>query len=166
MKKLSVLFTAVAMFMAVGVAKAQKIAVLDVAAVLNAMPEKKKADTQLEAYSKTKQDEIKKQSESAQTLFKKYQEEAPKKTAEENKTRETELQTLSEKIQKLSQTAQEDFLKKRDEAYAPIEKKFNEAVSKAAKTNGWDFVIDALSQDFIFKNGPDAPAAVKKELGM
>ena len=166
MKKLSVLFTAVAMFMAVGVAKAQKIAVLDVAAVLNAMPEKKKADTQLETYSKAKQDEIKKQSDAAQALFKKYQEEAPKKTADENKTRETELQTLSDKIQKLTQTAQEDFLKKRDEAYAPIEKKFNEAVSKAAKTNGWDYVIDALSQDFIFKNGPDATSAVKKELGL
>lgn len=166
MKKLSVLFTAVAMFMAVGFAKAQKIAVLDVAAVLNAMPEKKKADAQLEAYSKTKQEEIKKQNESAQALFKKYQEEAPKKTEAENKARETELQQLSEKIQKMTQTAQEDFFKKRDEAYAPIEKKFNEAVTKAAKANGWEFVIDALSQDFIYKNGPDATPAVKKELGL
>lgn len=47
MKKLSVLFAAVMMVMSVGVAKAQKIASLDVAAVLNLMPEKKKADDQL-----------------------------------------------------------------------------------------------------------------------
>lgn len=44
MKKLSVLFAAVMMVVSVGMAKAQKIATLDVMGVLNAMPEKKKAD--------------------------------------------------------------------------------------------------------------------------
>ena len=44
MKKLSVLFAAVMMFMSFGVAKAQKIATVDVAAILNMMPEKIKAD--------------------------------------------------------------------------------------------------------------------------
>lgn len=42
MKKLSVLFAAVMMFMSVGVAKAQKVASLNVAEVLSLMPEKKK----------------------------------------------------------------------------------------------------------------------------
>lgn len=42
MKKLSVLFAAVMMVVSVGMAKAQKIATLDVLGVLNAMPERKK----------------------------------------------------------------------------------------------------------------------------
>ncbi len=42
MKKLSVLFAAVMMVVSVGMAKAQKMATLDVLGVLNAMPEKKK----------------------------------------------------------------------------------------------------------------------------
>ena len=55
MKKLSVLFAAVMMVVSVGMAKAQKIATLDVIGVLNAMPEKKKADTDLKAFLDTKQ---------------------------------------------------------------------------------------------------------------
>ncbi len=60
MKKLSVLFAAVMMVVSVGMAKAQKIATLDVLGVLNAMPEKKKADADLKTFLDTKQAEIKK----------------------------------------------------------------------------------------------------------
>ena len=44
----------------VGVAKAQKIATVDVAAILNMMPEKIKADEQLKAFSTAKQTELEK----------------------------------------------------------------------------------------------------------
>ncbi len=49
MKKLSVLFAAVMMFMSFGVAKAQKIATVDVAAIVNMMPEKIKADATIKS---------------------------------------------------------------------------------------------------------------------
>ena len=49
MKKISVFFTAVLLFLAVGVAKAQKFATMDVAAVLSAMPDKKKVDENFES---------------------------------------------------------------------------------------------------------------------
>lgn len=166
MKKLSVLFAAVMMFLAVGVAKAQKIATMDVAAVLNAMPEKKKADDQLKAFTDGKQAEIKKQADAAQALLKKYSEDAPKQTEAVNKQREAELQKLQENLQQMSNAAQKDFLTKQDAAYLPIEKKFNEAVGRAAKANGWDYVMDSNSSAFVFKGGPDATAAVKKELGL
>ena len=55
MKKISILFAAVVMFMSFGVAKAQKIATVDVDAILNIMPEKIKADEQLKAFSTAKQ---------------------------------------------------------------------------------------------------------------
>ena len=166
MKKLSVLFAAVMMFFAVGVAKAQKIASLDVASVLNAMPEKKKTDEQLQALSASKQTEIKKQADAAQALFVKYQGESAKQTPEVNKQREAELQKLQENLQSLSQTAQKDLADKTDAAYAPIEKKFNDALAKAAKANGWDFVFDSNNPALIYKGGADATAAVKKELGL
>ena len=164
MKKLSVLFAAVIMFASIGL-QAQKVATLDVAAVLNAMPEKKKADQQLEAFSTAKAAEIKKQGESAQALYDKYTKEAAAQTADVNKTREGEMQKLSENLEKMRNDAQKEFLQKQDVAYTPIEAKFNTAVSKAAKANGWDFVMDANSPAFVFKGGPDATAAVKKELG-
>ncbi len=48
------------MVVSVGMAKAQKMATLDVLGVLNAMPEKKKADADLKTFYDTKQAEIKK----------------------------------------------------------------------------------------------------------
>lgn len=166
MKKLSVLFAAIMLFTAVGFANAQKIASLDVATVLNAMPEKKAADQQLQTFSNTKQAEIKKQADAADAKLKQYSEEAPKKSADENKAREAELQKLNEQIQQMAQAAQKDFAAKQDTAYAPVEKKFNDAVSKVAKANGWDFILDSTNPALIYKAGPDATDAVKKELGL
>ncbi len=166
MKKLSVLFAAVMMFLAVGVAKAQKVASLDVAAVLNLMPEKKKADDQLMALSNAKRAEIEKQMQSAQALLKKYSEEAPKQTQQVNEQRNAELQKLQQNIEQMQVAAQKDIAEKTDAAFLPIEKKFNDAVTRASKANGWDFVFDANSSGLIYKGGPDATAAVKKELGL
>ncbi|SFI43861.1 OmpH family outer membrane protein [Halpernia frigidisoli] len=165
MKKLSVLFAAVVMLLSVGV-KAQKVASLDVATILNMMPEKKKADDQLEAYSKAKQAEIQKAGESTQAIFQKYQEEAPKQTAEVNKTREAELQKMQADLQAKSAAAQKDVADKTNTTFAPIEAKFNAAVEKVAKANGWDFIFDANNPSLIYKTGPDATSLVRKELGL
>lgn len=166
MKKLSVLFAAVMMFAAVGVANAQKIATLDVAGILNLMPEKKKADEQLLALSNAKRAEIEKQMKSAQELYAKYAEEAPKQTQQVNEQRNAELQKLQQNIAQMEQAAQKDLGEKTDAAYAPIEKKFNDAVSKVATANGWELIFDANNAGLIYKNGADATPAVKKELGL
>lgn len=166
MKKLSVLFAGAILFMSAGVMKAQKIAVLDVATVLGAMPEKKKADDQLAAFSKAKEAELKKEGDIFQADVQKYQTEGAKMSEADRTKKEAELEKTQTALRKKATDAQEEFLKKRDAAYAPIEKKFNDAVSKVATANGWDFIIDKLSQDFIYKNGPDATPAVKKELNL
>ena len=165
MKKLSVLFAAIIMFASIGL-NAQKIATLDVAAVLNAMPEKKKADTQLDAFSNAKAAEIKKQGESAQALYEKYSKEAATQTPEVNKTRQEELEKISDNLDKLKADAQKELFAKQDAAFAPIEAKFNAAVKKVATANGWEYIMDSNSTDFEYKAGPDATAAVKKELGL
>ena len=132
MKKLSVLFTAVLLFVAASTVSAQKVAALDVNAILNLMPEKKKADEKLEALSKTKGAEIEKLRNEAEALYKKYAEDAPKQTAQVNETRSAELQKMQEKVQQLMQAAQKDVAEKTDAEYAPIEKKFQDAVDRAA----------------------------------
>nr|WP_315027235.1 OmpH family outer membrane protein [uncultured Chryseobacterium sp.] len=166
MKKLSVLFAAVMMVVSVGMAKAQKIATLDVMGVLNAMPEKKKADADLKTFLDTKQAEIKKKADAGQAKLKQYSEEAPKKTADENKAREGELQKIQEEIAQMQDKAQKDLQAKQDVAFGPIEKKLNDAVEKVAKANGYEYVMDANSAAFLYKAGADATAAVKKELGI
>ena len=144
MKKSGLLFAFAMFLMSFGTVSAQKLATLDVAEILNLMPEKKKADQQLEAFSKTKQAE----------------------TPKVNQEREQELQKLQQNIQQMTQVAQQDLAKRQNEAYAPIEKKVNDAVAKVAKANGWDFVFDTNTVGLIYRGGADATAAVKKELGL
>ncbi|CAA7390733.1 OmpH family outer membrane protein [Chryseobacterium fistulae] len=166
MKKLSVLFAAVMMIVSVGTAKAQKIATLDVMGVLDAMPEKKKADADLKTFLDAKQAEIKKKADAGQAKLKQYTDEAPKKTADENKAREAELSKLNEEINQMQDKAQKDFVAKRDTAYEPIEKKLNEIVTKVAKDKGYDYIMDANSSAFIYRAGIDATPDVKKALGL
>lgn len=165
MKKLSVLFAAVMMFVTVGVAKAQKVASMDYEAVLAAMPETKKMTTELEAFSKTKGDELNKQGEAFQKEVQQYQQvDGPKMTEAQRNAKEAELQKKQQSFQAIQQTAQNDLAQKRDAAVKPIVEKLNKAVEKVAKANGYEFIIDAGA--LIYKGGPDATAAVKKELGL
>ncbi|SHM86983.1 periplasmic chaperone for outer membrane proteins Skp [Chryseobacterium carnipullorum] len=166
MKKLSVLFAAVIMVVSVSMAKAQKLATVDLMGVLNAMPEKKKADTDIKAFLDAKQAEIKKKADAGQAKLKQYSEEAPKKTADENKAREAELQKIQEEIAQMQDKAQKDLQAKQDVAFGPIEKKLNDAIEKVAKTSGYEFIMDANSAALVYKSGADATAAVKKELGI
>lgn len=166
MKKLSVLFAAVMMVMTVGVAKAQKIATMDVGNILNLMPEKQKADQQLLTLRNSKAAEIDKQVQAAQATFTKYNEEAPKQTQAVNEQRNQELAKMQDNITKMQEAAQKDLAEKTDVAYAPVEKKFNDAVTKVAKANGYDLVLDSNNPGIVFKALPDVTPQVKKELGL
>ncbi|WP_226063359.1 OmpH family outer membrane protein [Kaistella polysaccharea] len=164
MKKLSVLFAAVMMFLAVGVAKAQKVAMMDYESVLATMPETKKMTTELDAFSKSKGDELNKQAESFQKEVQQYQADAAKLTEAQRTAKEADLQKKQQNLQQLQATAQNDLAQRRDTAVKPIIDKLNKAVEKVAKANGYDFIIDASA--LIYKGGPDATPAVKKELGL
>lgn len=164
MKKLSVLFAAVMMFVTVGTVSAQKVASMDYEAVLSAMPETKKMTTDLDTFSKTKGDELNKQAEAFQKEVQQYQAEGAKLTEAQRNAKEAELQKKQQNLQQLQQTAQKDLATKRDTAVKPIIEKLNNAVEKVAKANGFDFIIDSTA--LIYKAGPDATALVKKELGL
>ncbi|ADQ82220.1 OmpH/Skp family outer membrane protein [Riemerella anatipestifer] len=166
MKKLSVLFAAVMMFVSMGTAKAQKVATVDVEAILSMMPEKKKADEQLLSVFKAKQAEIQKQAQAWQEEVAAYQKAAATMTEAQRTAKEGELQKKQQNIQQMSEAAQKDYTEKQQAAYAPIDKKFMEATEKAAKANGWDFIFDSNTMGLIYKGGADATAAVKKELGL
>ncbi len=164
MKKLSVLFAAVMMFVTVGMVNAQKVASMDYEAVLSAMPETKKMTTDLDTFSKTKGDELNKQAEAFQKEVQQYQADGAKLTEAQRNAKEAELQKKQQNLQQLQQTAQKDLATRRDTAVKPIIEKLNNAVEKVAKANGFDFIVDSTA--LIYKAGPDATALVKKELGL
>lgn len=164
MKRLNVLFVAVVMFVAAGVVKAQKFAALDYQEILTVMPETKKVSEDLDAFAKGKDSELKKMDEAFKAEVKKYQEGAAKLTEAQRHAKETELQKTQQNLQQFALTAQQDLQKRREVLLKPVIDKLNSAIEKAAKANGWDYVVDASA--FLYKSGPDASAAVKKELGI
>lgn len=165
MKKLSVLFAAVMMLVTAGAINAQKVASMDYEAVLAAMPETKKMTADLDTFSKTKGDELNKQAEAFQKEVQQYQQvDGPKMTEAQRTAKESELQKKQENLRQLQQTAQNDLATKRDGAVKPIIEKLNNAVTKVAKANNFEFVID--STVLIYKGGADATPLVKKELGL
>lgn len=166
MKKTGLLFAFAMLLMSFGTMNAQKTATLNVAEILNAMPEKKKADEQLEAFAKTKGADLEKQEKALQAEIEAYQKEAGKLTEAQRGAKEQELQKKVQNFQQLQQVAQQDLAKRQADAYAPIEKKINDTVEKIAKANGWDFIFDSNTVGLIYRGGADATAAVKKELGI
>ncbi|SKB83373.1 outer membrane protein [Soonwooa buanensis] len=164
MKKLSVLFAAVMMFVAVGVAKAQKMASLDVASVLSVMPEKIKLDQQMKTLSDTKKAELEKKRTAAQQTFEKYQKEASTQTQQINEQRSAEMEKLQSNLQQEAMAGEKDIRDKYDAGLAPIEAKIKDAISKVAKAKGYDFIVDDTV--FVYKGGPDATQDVKTQLGI
>ena len=166
MKHLKVLLSAMVVLVASITANAQKIATIDLNAVLSLMPEKKAADEKLEVFAKGKQAELQKQGEALQKEVAAYQQSAPKLTEAQRKAKEEELVKKQQNLQAFEQAAQKDLLERQNAEYAPIEKKFQDAINKAAVKNGWEFVVDGNSSIFLYKGGTDATQAVKKELGL
>ena len=164
MKKISVLFAVVLMLMTAGVANAQKIAALNYEEILSLMPETKKVTTELDTFSKTKEAELKKLGDTFQADIQKYQAEGAKLTEAQRTAKEAELQKTQTNLQQMAATAQQDLMKRRETLLKPVIDKLNGAIEKAAKANGWDFIIDASA--LIYRGGTDATAAVKKELGI
>ncbi len=164
MKKISVLFAVVMMLMTAGVANAQKIAALNYEEILSLMPETKKVTTDLDTFSKTKEAELKKLGDTFQAEVQKYQAEGAKLTEAQRTAKETELQKTQTNLQQMATTAQQDLMKRRETLLKPVLDKLNNAIEKAAKANGWDFIIDASA--LIYRGGTDATPAVRKELGI
>ncbi|WP_407484291.1 OmpH family outer membrane protein [Elizabethkingia meningoseptica] len=161
MKRLSVLFAAVLMMVSFTALKAQKLAHADIAGILNAMPEMKKANEQLEALGKMKQAELVKLQQTLQDKADAY-----RKAGKQDPAKEAEIQKEGENLQKMGQAAQKDVADKQETLYMPIDKKLNDALSAVAKAKGLEYIFDANGQGLAYKGGLDVTADIKKQLGI
>ncbi len=165
MKRL-VLVTAF-LFVSIGVF-AQKIGHVSALEVIANMPEKKEADTQMEALTKKYEADIKAKETALQEKFKGLQEKAKTATQDQIAQWQKEMQTEGQAIEKLRVQAYQAVEKKRGELLQPILDKAQAAIDKVAKSQGINYVLDSSREGvIIFENGGnDLTAAVKNELGI
>lgn len=162
--------TAIALCLVVGISTAnaqQKIAHINSAELIKAMPEITVADKQLEVYKGTLDTDGK-------TMYNEYQSKVADFQAKEKTMSDAlkdakvkEIQDLEKRIQEFQQKASQDFEKKRGELYDPILKKAEQAVKTVAKEKGLAYVIDISQQAVIYSDGGvNILADVKLKLGI
>lgn len=159
---------AVCLVLSISAANAQqKIAHINSAELIKAMPEIAVADKQLEVYKATLDTDGK-------TMYTEYQSKVADFQAKEKTMSDAlkdakvkEIQDLEKRIQEFQQKASQDFEKKRGELYDPILKKAEQAVKTVAKEKGLAYVIDISQQAVIYsEGGVNILADVKMKLGI
>ncbi len=169
MKKLfkSIVITT-CLFLTVSFAQAQqKIAHINSADLIKAMPEIAVADKQLETYKGTLDADGKTMYTEYQTKVSDFQAKEKTMTDALKDAKIKEIQDLEKRIQEFQTKASQDFEKKRGELYDPILNKAQEAVKAVAKEKGLAYVIDISQQSVIYYDGGvNILADVKAKLGI
>ena len=150
-----------------------KVAHIDVQKLMSEMPEMKAAQAQLKKLEHTYSADIQASLKELQTKANAYQTEANGLSESQLKSREAEFQKKAEElqgmeanIQQARQSAGEELQKKQQELMGPILEKAQNAIQKVAKTQGFQYVLDATpGAGVLVADGKDLLADVKKELG-
>lgn len=169
MKKIKSLLVAVVLLVgATSFVNAQtNMAHIDTQALMEAMPEMKAAQNQLEKLQKTYDTEIKGMAKEFEAKVQQYGNEEGSKTQEENAKRVEEVQGMERNIAAYRQQAMEDLRKRELDVYQPILDKARTAIQKVARAQGIQYVMDSTTgSGLLLADGKDLLADVKKELGI
>lgn len=135
---------------------AQKIAIIDVNQVLNALPEYKQAQEELDKVAMKWRGEIAQQQDVIKGMYNKYQAEQVLMNEEARKKREDEIMAKEKEAreaQRLKFGAEGELFRKRQELVKPIQDKVYAAIEKYANEKGYDLILDkSSSAGLIFAN--------------
>ena len=170
MKKIVILIACAIMMN--GVVHAQtspKLGWINSADLLQSMPEKAKADSDISKYARSFQEQIDIMMKEYQTKGQQFQ--ANEKTMSEamKEVRMKEIQDLQNRIESTQQSAQEKIQTKKQDLYTPILEKADKAIKDVAKEKNYDYIFDVNSQGggIVFsKDEYDITPLVKTKMGI
>lgn len=163
------LFTVVAFTSSVN---AQKIGYTNSAAILQAMPEFKSAETTVATYKSQLQSKLEKAAADWQAKVQKFQQDYQSGilTPVQAQEKEAALGTEQQEIAQMEQQLSIQLNQKETEVLEPILIKLQDAIEAVGKENGYDYILNAdnFSGGVILykKPGDDVTAKVKAKLGM
>ena len=165
MKK--VLVVIIALMMAAPTFAQQKFGHIDSSALLDLMPEKAKAEKELEAFAKEFQSALEAMAKEYETKVQAFQttEKDMIKTVRDTKVRE--ISDLERRIQEFQQRAQEEIGKKEQEVLTPVIDKARKAIDEVAVAKGYTYIFDSSLGVLLYsKDSEDVMADVKAKLGL
>ena len=169
-KILKVFFLFVAMFAMNGFVSAQtvKIAHVNTNELLEEMPERAKAEKELEKYYGELQDQLKTMYTEYQNKLQDYQTNAETMSNLVKQSKEKELVDLESRITAFQSSAETDFDAKRAELLKPLLEKIQTAINTVGKEKGYTYILDLATGAAVYigTDAVDVTKDVKAKLGI
>ncbi len=145
------MFLGVALFMMSGVANAQvKIAHVNTAEVLDAMPDKAKAEKNLEKYYDELQNQLQAMAKEYQTKMQDYEANQATMSNLVKQSKEKEIVDLQTRIQQFQVNAENEFEAKRAELLKPMLDKIQNAINTVGKEKGYTYILDLATGAAVY----------------
>ena len=163
------MFLGIALFVMTGVANAQvKIAHVNTAEILDAMPDKAKAEQDLEKYYTELQNQLQAMAREYQTKMQDYEANQATMSNLVRQSKEKEIVDLQTRIQQFQLNAEEEFEKKRAELLRPILDKIQNAINAVGREKGYTYIIDLATGAAVWvgTDAVDCSRDVRAKLGL
>ena len=132
---------------------AQKIALVDMAYIMEKIPAYNELNSKLEERRVEYQKAIEKQEAAVESLYKKYQKEASGLKAEQRQAREEEIISREESILELKRryfSPEGELSKYREQQMKPIEDSMWRVLKSIAQAGGYSIIIDKASSKIVY----------------
>ena len=143
---------------------AQKFGKVNFQTIMQALPDVAKANGELEALQKQKDNELKAMQEEFQRKADEYQKGASTMNATAKQQKETELQGLQQKIQQAYQDGQQELQKKNNELMQPIVTKVRTAIDAVGKAGNYTYIFDEGAAIYTGSNVVDVTKEVQSKI--
>ena len=145
----------------------QKFGHIDSAALLELMPEKAKAEKELEAFAKEFQAALEAMAKEYETKVANFQQTEKDMIPTVRNTKIREISELERRIQEFQQQAQDEIAKKEQEVLTPIIDKARKVIDEVAVAKNYTYVFDSSVGVLLYaKDTEDVMADVKAKLGL
>ena len=143
---------------------AQKFGKVNTQTIMRALPDVAKANGELEALQKQKDNELKAMQEEFQRKADEYQKGASTMNATAKQQKETELQGLQQKIQQAYQDGQQELQKKSNELMQPIVAKVRAAIDAVGKAGNYTYIFEEGAAIYTGSNVVDVTKEVQSKI--
>ena len=129
----------------IGISNAQRIAIVDIEAVLQSMDTYQQAQNELDRIASEWRQEIDKEYDKIRAMYNKYQAEQVLLSDEARQQRQEEIMEMERQVREMQKSrfgAEGDLFKKRQNLIRPIQEEVYGAIEDYADERGYDFIFD------------------------
>ena len=143
---------------------AQKFGKVNTQTIMQALPDVAKANGELEALQKQKDNELKAMQDELNRKLDEYQKGQSTMNATAKQQKETELQGLNQKIQQAYQDGQQELQKKSNELMQPIVAKVRAAIDAVGKAGNYTYIFEEGAAIYTGSNVVDVTKEAQSKI--